>query len=39
MGPEPALAFAEIDLGEVDSVRARVPALAHRRAIPSVTHS
>jgi len=37
MGPEPGLAFAEIDLGEVDRVRGRVPALAHRRPIPSVT--
>jgi predicted amidohydrolase len=37
MGPEPGLAFAEIDLGEVESVRARVPAIAHRRPIPAVT--
>jgi len=28
--------FAEIDLGEVDSVRARLPAIRHRRAIPPV---
>jgi predicted amidohydrolase len=37
MGPEPGLAFAEIDLGDVDRVRARVPAIAHRRPIPAVT--
>ena len=37
MGPEPGLAFADIDLGEVEKVRARVPAIAHRRPIPPVT--
>jgi len=37
MGSEPGLAFAEIDLAEVDRVRARVPALDHRRPIPPVT--
>jgi predicted amidohydrolase len=37
MGPEPGLAFAEIDLADVASVRARVPALSHRRPIPNVT--
>ena len=36
MGPEPGLAFAEVDPGEVDRVRARVPAIAHRRPIPPV---
>jgi predicted amidohydrolase len=36
MGPEPGLAFAEIDLAEVEGVRARVPAIAHRRPIPAV---
>ena len=37
MGPEPGLAFADIDLAEVERVRARVPAIAHRRPIPPVT--
>jgi predicted amidohydrolase len=37
MGSEPGLAFAEIDLAEVDRVRGRVPALDHRRPIPQVT--
>jgi predicted amidohydrolase len=37
MGPEPGLAFAEIDLADVESVRARVPAISHRRPIPPVT--
>ena len=36
MGPEPGLAFAEIDLAEVDRVRTRVPAIDHRRPIPPV---
>jgi predicted amidohydrolase len=36
MGPNPGLAFAEVDPAEVDRVRARVPAIAHRRAIPAV---
>lgn len=39
MGAEPGLAFADIDPGEVDSVRARVPAIAHRRPIPPVTRA
>jgi predicted amidohydrolase len=39
MGPEPGLAFAEIDLAEVESVRARVPAIAHRRPIPAVSRA
>jgi predicted amidohydrolase len=39
MGPDPGLAFAEIDLAEVERVRARVPAIAHRRAIPPVRRS
>ena len=38
-GPEPGLAFAEIDLEEVDRVRARVPAIRHRRPIPTVTRA
>src|SRR4051794_25751288 len=36
MGPEPGLAFADIDLAAVDRVRARVPAIDHRRPIPPV---
>jgi predicted amidohydrolase len=32
----PALGFADLDLGEVDAVRARLPVLAHRRALPPV---
>ncbi|MBV9931984.1 MAG: carbon-nitrogen hydrolase family protein [Alphaproteobacteria bacterium] len=36
MGQTPGLAFADIDLAAVDAVRARVPAIAHRRAIPAV---
>jgi len=34
---EPGLAFADIDPGRIEEVRARVPALQHRRPIPSVT--
>ena len=33
---EPALAFAEVDLGRIAEVRGRVPALTHRRAMPAV---
>lgn len=36
MGGAPALAFAEVDLGRVEEVRSRVPALLHRRSIPPV---
>jgi predicted amidohydrolase len=37
MGDEgPALGFADVDLTEVDAVRARLPVLAHRRALPPV---
>jgi predicted amidohydrolase len=32
----PALGFADLDLAEVDAVRARLPVLAHRRALPPV---
>jgi len=32
----PALGFAEVDLGEVDAVRSRLPVLAHRRPLPPV---
>lgn len=34
MGAGKGVGFAEIDLGEVDAVRARLPAIRHRRAIP-----
>jgi predicted amidohydrolase len=36
MGAEPGLGFVDLDLGHVDTVRARVPALRHRREIPPV---
>lgn len=36
MGEAAGLGFAEIDMGQVDAVRARIPVLDHRRAIPSV---
>ena len=35
-GTENKVAFAEIDLAEVAAVRARVPAIRHRRVIPPV---
>lgn len=35
MGSKPGLAFADIDLAQVDDVRSRVPALANRRVIPA----
>jgi len=34
MGTEPGLGFVDLDLAQVDEVRARVPAIAHRRPIP-----
>jgi predicted amidohydrolase len=34
MGEGVGLGFADIDLGEVERVRARLPALRHRRPIP-----
>ena len=37
MGEAAGLGFAEIDLERVEQVRARIPAIAHRRAIPPVT--
>jgi predicted amidohydrolase len=37
-GEAPALGFAEIDLGMVDEVRGRLPALRHRRPIPPPEH-
>ncbi|MGA9581412.1 MAG: carbon-nitrogen hydrolase family protein [Allosphingosinicella sp.] len=39
MGEEVGVAFADIDSAEVDSVRARLPALRHRRPIPPVTRA
>ncbi len=36
MGTGPGLGFVEIDPAQVDTVRARVPAVRHRRAIPPV---
>jgi deaminated glutathione amidase len=34
MGEEPGIGFADIDLKRISDVRARIPALNHRRAIP-----
>ncbi len=39
MGDKAGLAFAEIDLAEVEAVRARIPVIAHRRAIPEARPS
>lgn len=36
LGPDPALGYADIDQATVADVRARIPALAHRRPIPPV---
>jgi len=36
MGPAPGLGFADLDLAEVDAVRARLPAIRHRRPIGPV---
>jgi predicted amidohydrolase len=33
MGERVGVAFAEIDLGKVDEVRSRVPAISHRRKV------
>ena len=33
-GEEPELGFADIDLARIAEVRAQVPSLANRRAIP-----
>ena len=38
MGGEPGLAFASIDLGRIDAVRARIPVHQHRRPIPPVSN-
>ena len=37
MDGAPGLAFVEIDLARIEEVRGRVPALSHRRPMPSVT--
>jgi predicted amidohydrolase len=37
MGEAPGLGFVDLDLAQVAEVRSRVPALTHRRAIPSVS--
>jgi len=39
MGEEAGLGFGEIDPARIADVRARVPVIAHRRAIPPVEHS
>lgn len=36
MGEQPELGYAEIDLDQVAEARARIPVLAHRRAIPQL---
>lgn len=36
MGEAPGLAFVDLDPARLDAVRARIPALRHRRAIPPV---
>jgi predicted amidohydrolase len=38
LGGEPGLAFAEIDLGRIAEVRARIPVHQHRRPIPPVAN-
>ena len=35
MGSEQGVGFADLDLGEVEAVRSRLPAIRHRRPIPS----
>lgn len=37
MGDTPGIGFAELDAARLADVRARIPALVHRRAIPPVT--
>jgi deaminated glutathione amidase len=36
MGEAPGVGFADIDLARLHDVRARIPALKHRRPIPEV---
>ena len=38
LGGEPGLAFAEVDLGRIAEVRARIPVHQHRRPIPPVAN-
>lgn len=38
MGGEPELAFAEVELGRIAEVRARIPVHQHRRPIPPVAN-
>ena len=38
MSGEPGLAFAEVDLGRIAEVRARIPVHQHRRSIPPVAN-
>ena len=37
MGEAPGIGFAEIDIARVAEVRARIPVIEHRRAIPTVS--
>jgi predicted amidohydrolase len=39
MGEAPGIGFAEIDLAKLHDVRARIPALKHRRPIPDVARA
>jgi predicted amidohydrolase len=39
MGDAPGVGFAEIDLDRLRDIRARIPALKHRRAIPEVVQA
>lgn len=39
MGEVPSVGFADLDIARQDDVRARVPALRHRRAIPEVVRA
>jgi predicted amidohydrolase len=39
MGEAPGVGFAEIDLAKLYDVRARIPALKHRRSIPDVVRA
>ena len=39
MGDAPGLGFAEIDPARQEDIRARIPALRHRRAIPNVVRA
>jgi deaminated glutathione amidase len=36
MGTEPGIGYAEIDIEQLNDVRARIPVLAHRKSIPPV---